>query len=872
MFRKDRELAEEIRAHLEMAIHDRIERGEDPVAAEAAAKREFGNVLHVREVTRDVWGRTWIDRLVQDLRWAWRNVRNRGWRAGFAIALLAVALAANATVFSVADSIVFHRIPYADADRLVEIQRRRDPRFGRGDSMMSAELLDQWRRQTDLFAGVHGVLTKNLFLAGSGEPEIVATADVTVGLFELLGARPQWGRSFVTGDDHQLDLQPVVIAEALARARFGDPAKAVGQRIETTGEPLIVVGVMPAGFRYPDGAFRIWRPLDPHGPLTRNFAGVFSIARVAPGVSLDLLARTMEQRSGDIGAAAAVKGPYSAQPGPLRGAFIATEQRRLFLVVLGAAACLLLIACANVASLELASAVQRARTYAIQLAIGASRGALARTALVEGVALIGAAAACAIGLATVGSSALVTYLPPYMTRGSANPIDVDERTLIFMAGAAAIVWLLASLPVVFYASSGNLLDLLKLEGHSVTASGRSGLVRRALTIAEVALAVMLLVGSIVYLRSYLALLALEKGFDTRGVVRIGLTIPPQFSSLAERRMLARDAIERVRARPGVIAAADASPPPSVGANYFVRTLEFDDRTPLEQEISIAELDIEPEYFTVFRIPVRAGRTFEPDEPPTNVIVSETFARRYWPNESAVGHSYRRDPNTAWRQIVGVAGHVRTSSDPPGTQSSKAFQTYVPRQPPPAQVSAPKRLETGGSFYFANLMARVDSRARAADLADTVRAIDSRFILKLDFVDDLYAEQFDDRLLVTRVITGFGLLSFLIAAAGIYSVMAFLVAQRTQEIGIRIALGADARRISRLVLGSSLRLVIIGAVAGIAGAIGTARWVQSQLFGISTADPATLAVVTLGVIATALVATWHPANQAKQVDPRVLLKN
>jgi ABC-type antimicrobial peptide transport system permease subunit len=227
----------------------------------------------------------------------------------------------------------------------------------------------------------------------------------------------------------------------------------------------------------------------------------------------------------------------------------------------------------------------------------------------------------------------------------------------------------------------------------------------------------------------------------------------------------------------------------------------------------------------------------------------------------------------WLHIVGVAGHVRTSSDPPGMQSTTAFQTYVPRElPPPVPANTPRRLETGGSFYFANLMARVDSRARAADLFDTVRAMDSRFILKVDFVDDVYAEQFDDRLLVSRVITGFGLLSFLIAAAGIYSVMAFLVANRTQEIGVRIALGADARRITRLVLGSSLRLVILGAIIGIAGAIGASRWLQSQLFGISATDPATLALVTLGVIATALVATWQPAHQASRVDPKVLLKN
>lgn len=665
----------------------------------------------------------------------------------------------------------------------------------------------------------------------------------------------------------------MVIAEPLALARFGDPATAVGKRIETTGEPLLVVGVTPTTFQFPDSAIRIWRPLDPRGPLTRNFAGVFSIARIAPGVSPELLARTMEQRSAQIGAAGAARGDYIAQPGPLRGTLLPAEQRRLFLTLLGAAACLLLIACANIASLELASAVHRARTYAIQLAVGASTTALARTALLEGVALIGTAVAGAVGLTYFASGALVTVFPPYLTRGSVNPIDVDERTLLFMAGAAAIVWLLSSLPVVVYASRGSLLDLLKIEGHAVAASGGTGLVRRGLTVAEVALAVLLLTGSLVYVRSYLALVALDKGFDTSGVVTIGLSIPPQaYPSLADKRALAREAVERLRARPGVIAAADAPPPPSMGANYYVEQLELDDRPPVEEKIAIAELDVEPDYFSVLRIPIRSGRTFEAGEPATQVIVSETFARRYFPGGNAVGHRYRRDPRTPWRDIVGVAGYVRSSNDPPGSQSTTSFQTYVPRQPPPPSPATARRLESGGSFGFLTLMARVDSRARATDLFQTVRGIDKRFILKLDFIEDVYARQFEDRLFIARIITSFGVLAFLIAAAGIYSVMAFLVAQRIREIGIRMALGADARRISRLVLGSSLRLVIAGAILGVAGAIAAGRSLQSQLFGVQATDPATLVIVTAGVIATALLATWQPARQAARVDPKLLLKN
>ena len=325
-----------------------------------------------------------------EFRWALRNLRARGWRAPLAAALLAVALAANSLVFSTADSLVFHRVPYRDAGRLVEIQQR-DPRTGRpGGSFVSAALLDEWRKQTDLFTSVQGSLTKVIFLSGSGEPELVQAADVTVGLFELLGAGPRWGRSFVDGDDRQTDVHVVVIAESLARERFGDPARAVGQKLETTAVPLMVVGVMPAEFRYPDGSQRIWRALDPRGPLTRGFAGVASIARIVPGRTIDAVAPLVEQRSAAVGIAAGARAGYTATAAPLRIAATVAEQRRMLLVLVGAALCLLLIACANVASLELANAVGRARTYAIQLAIGASRASLARTALAEGACLVGA--------------------------------------------------------------------------------------------------------------------------------------------------------------------------------------------------------------------------------------------------------------------------------------------------------------------------------------------------------------------------------------------------------------------------------------------------------------------------------------------------
>jgi putative ABC transport system permease protein len=265
--------------------------------------------------------------------------------------------------------------------------------------------------------------------------------------------------------------------------------------------------------------------------------------------------------------------------------------------------------------------------------------------------------------------------------------------------------------------------------------------------------------------------------------------------------------------------------------------------------------------------------FEPGEPAANVIISEALAARLWPGANAVGHRFRESPTRPWNEVIGVASHVRLLED--GTTGpNRYFQLYAPRQPPPpprpSSQPGPRRVAVM-AFGFITMTARVDSRARAADLYQTVRSVDPRNILKLEFVDDLYAQQFADRLLAARVISGFGTLAFLVAAAGIYGLMAFLVTSRTREMGIRIALGAEARDIRALVLGSSLKLVVAGAVIGVAGAIALSRWMQSQLFGVRSTDPLTLVAVTLGVVLVGLLATWQPARQASRVDPKELLK-
>jgi len=603
--------------------------------------------------------------------------------------------------------------------------------------------------------------------------------------------------------------------------------------------------------------------------------GISLIARIADGVSLTQLSQMMETRSEALYAAAGARTVLIASPAPLRTARVVAEQRRLLFVLLGAAISLLLTACANAASLELAGALARARTYAIQLAVGASRAGLVRTALLEGMCLVGIAALAAAVLAYLGTEVLVRYLPPSLT-ASVNPIDVDYRALLVTTGFAGLAWILSSLPLVAFAWRANLLELLKIEGTSVSASRAGAVWRRALTVAQVALAVMLLVGSVLYVRSYLGLVRLDKGFDSSGVVAISLTIPPQLlGSGAERAAMAQTILEHLRARPGVVGAFEGSPPPSTGDSPTSNDhIEVDARPPTETNILVPRLWVDPDYFRVLGIPLVAGRMFEQGDPPTNVIITESLAKRLWPGGDAVGHRFREDPRFEWSYVVGVVTHVRTTYDDT-SGPDRYFQKYSLRQPPPPVTgSTASRPSSGGgaAYGFLTVTARVDSRSRASDLYQTVRSIDTRNILKVEFVDDQYARQFVDRLLATRIITGFGMLAFVVAVAGIYGVMAFLVANRAREIGIRMALGADSRRIRRLVLESSMWLVLLGAAIGIGGAFVASRWAQSQLFGVRATDPTTILLVTVAVVVAALFATWHPARQATRVDPRVLLRN
>ena len=808
---------------------------------------------------------------VSELRWAWRALSGRGQQSAFGVALLAITLGANGVVFSVADSLAFTRDNYPAGDQLVILQGH-DPKTGRTITGLPADLVEPVRAQRDLVAAVHATTGSSVLIDRGGEPVHARAINVTPGLFEMLGARPLAGRTFIDADLGADAAALVVIREDLAREHFGDPAAAVGRTLDAATGPLHVVGVMPASFRFQGGNDRLWRPLDLKARSSGRVPSLFVVARAAPGISIERLRDGLAQRSPSITplTASARGWPYTIATAPF-GDRYGVAPSRVYWFLLTAAVCLLLTACASIASVELSSAVTRARTFAVASALGASRGSLLRVVLWEAGLLVIAAAALGGGIAAWGTTVVAAALPDSLTFRSTNAIDLDSRALLFMAAAAALTWIVAALPVLHFATRQSAVDVLKLESRASAGSRRASRARRTLAAFQVAVAVCLLIGATLGLRSYFALTALDRGFDSANLVGIEVTIPPAMPRTAAAiEATTAQVLERLRSLPAVAGVTRSlEVPPLVWGDRYAGPIEIEGQQPAGMAITI-RMGVTPDYFSVLRLPLRSGRTFAPAEPATSVVVQETFAQQYWPGESAVGKRFKQQSDGAWLEIVGVTARVTNELDDRGAPSRVEHQIFLPHRP----LTAADVTGASGNplaYYTVSFAVRLTDLAAAAPVLEAVRALDSRLLAKASVAEDLYASLFTDMRVATSVVTAFGVLSFAVALTGIYGVMTFLVAGRRREIAIRLAIGADRRDVTTHVVGSALRFICGGAAIGLAVAWTASRYVESQLFGVSATDASTYAGVALAVVGAALLATWQPARRAARVDPVVTLR-
>ena len=806
---------------------------------------------------------------------AWRGVRARGSSGLLVMGLLALAIAGNVVMFAFADSLVFRPVPFPEAHQIYNFRGKVAPPE-RADMNTWATLIESWSRETDLLSAVAGVLQKTVYLKDDGPLEPVRTLDVTTGFFKVLGVQPRWGRDFQNGDELDPAAWAVVVSESLARKRFGNPAAAVGQRLQASAGTLVVVGVMDASFVYPTGSFRIWRALDLRGPLARNM-GVSVLTRASSLVDPTAFPRLVAERSRAVGGSAGLT-TFEAS---VEEAFVRGDGSRATLVFVlgGAALCLLLAACANVASLELANALRRARGYAIRASLGASRGRLARIATLEALMLVCCSAAAAGGLAWLVFGLLGPNIPVAFRMGSNNPIDFDARALAAMAIMVAVTAVVCAVPAILAATRARNFSIIKSDDRGTTGSRVTVLLRRGLTVAEVALAVALLVAGLLYLGSYRRLLAVEKGFDSTSLYSVGWTLPVDyFATRHDSYNFSHRILETLRATHGIEAVTTSGPPPSTGDSPMTVALEIDGQPPLDPPVPLGRKWVDREYFNVIKLPVIQGELPLAGAPDTEVVVPETFAKRFFPDGRAVGRQIRRLPKEEWLRIAAVVGDFRTApTRMPDVSDREVFYYSIQElaPPPPAAANQPVRppqVDTGGVTRFNTVTVRTDGRMSDSALLAAARAIEPGLPVTVSSVDESYARQNDVTRLASQIVGAFGVLSFVVAMMGVYGVMSFLVSTRTREIGVRMALGATVTDVRRLVLGSSLRMVVLGAVLGIALAWTCSRWIASTLFGVSPLSPVVYVLAAVGTVVVAVAATWPPARSAARVDPAVTLRH
>ena len=798
---------------------------------------------------------------LRELRWAWRGVRARGWRAAFVVALFAGVLAANTVVFSAADAFVFRTVPYPDPDGLVVITQTRGS-IGTTD-YLPREVLAEWRKHSDLFAGVHAHAGgASAYLAVNGVTEAVRAAAVTPGMFELLGVVPTWGRPFVEADAAPGSDPVVIIRTLLARRLFGSAEAAIGRPLPEGNAPPTIVGVMPESFRFPTSEEAIWRPLRlAPDPAARYPSNLRNLARLAPGVDFDAAAAAVDARSPVVGG---VQPPWPTASEIRRGQMEAMrltslgDARRnagaalIFAMLAGAAVALLLIACANVASLELAAASRQARGQAVQAALGASRGSLARIAGLEAGLLLAISAVLAAPLAIWGTSILADNLSVEMRTALTNPLDLDLRAIGVMLAVAGAALLVTSFPGLRRLARLSILDGLRDDTRVMPVTRSAARTRQLLMGGQVALAVLLLSGSALFIRTYLSLAGIDRGFDGSGLVTIG--VGPADDAPRRGADLESLILDRLRAAPGVRSVARAQLlPPSTEAGSISKP-RIVGRAREAESVMLASYAVDPEYFDTVGIVIVEGRPLTAFGLPDEVIVNEAFARRFWPDGGAIGARFDMQGVSLYR-IAGVARDFRQDRQTRATGEA-VYVLYVRLSP----TTHPLRF-----------VARLDDERLLPAVTSMVRATAERSVVRTETMATRYARLDADKRLAASITTGFGALALVIATAGIYGVMTFLVAGRSREIGVRMALGADRGAVQRLVFRSSLTAVVSGAAIGVAAALLASRSIASQLYGVTPTDPPTYAAVCALIVATAIVATWLPARRAARMDPAVTLR-
>jgi macrolide transport system ATP-binding/permease protein len=873
-------LDDDIREHIAQRTQENIDRGMSADEAHYAALRQFGNLTRVKEDTREIWSFVWFEELVQDIRYALRTLaKNPGFTA-IAVLSLTLGIGGTTTIFTLVKGVFLQSIPVKDPSTAVVVYSTQQTVDGKVTEYLQNAFLNakDFRENHDAFAGLAMFMDAGgeLEISGSAAPIFADVQLVSWDFFDILGVRPALGRAFAKDEDEIPDARPVVILSyAVWNTKFAADPHIVGQNIRLNGQDYNVIGVMPKEFQQVGaiGSPDLWTPMMMHDQLvtdlrkdwflSRRGRLVFMVGRLKPGVSFDSANISMRALSDHLAE------EYPAENSgrnvvmvPLSDTDVPPVQRSLFVLVstlmMGIVILVLLIACGNVANLLLAREMQRRRELAIRLSLGASRWRLIRQLLTEGLLLGFVAAALGIVCATGAIHFLWKLLPGGKPQGL--NFSLDGRVLLFTLGLSVVATLIFGLVPSLQVSNPRQMSALRDRTDSQGGAGRWYGLRGILVMAQIAFSLIALVGSALFIHSLRNAEQLDTGFETKHELLVFLDPSRQNYQQERTEQYYRDAAEKVRALPAVADAGIANSAPfSVSASYTTFP-EGADTSDLRNASQFPVVAVGPGYFSAAGIPLLRGRDVNDfDDPQMDqvVVINQALADRLWKGQDPIGRRLTcLAGQTLQAEVIGVVGNVKVRT--------------LEESPEPILYFSLKQM------YFPNAVLYVrtkgDPNAALSSVRSAVQSVGSAIPLDRPVtVSSLMDQMVSGSRLAAELLMGFGALAVLLAAVGTYGVMSYSVSQRTQEIGIRMALGAQRGDVMRLILQNGMAMVIAGVVAGLAASVFFTRSINSLLYGIGSFDLASFFAAAAVLITVALVACWVPARRAMRVDPVVALR-
>ncbi len=859
--KRDRELNEEICAHLNMAARDRAARGESFEDAYRSARRELGNELLIKEITREAWGWGALERLAQDFKYALRQMRRNPGFTALAVLTLAFGLGATTAIFTVVQSVLLRPLAYEDPGKLVRVYETLLPQFNLGS--VSYPNLQDIRAQARTFSLIQAYnAVGSTSLQIGGEAERVTVAQVEARMFELLGAGAMLGRTFQPGEDRPEAPQVVILGESLWRSRFGADRSVLGRVISLNNQVFTVIGVMPGSFRFPPGAAtaaELWTTFRPIPQLAsqRRTHYLSVLGRLAPGAELGSARKELGGIAGKLAELYSVQEGRNIVAVPLNEVVVGNVRPALFMLM-GATALVLVIACVNVSNLLLARSLARRKEVLIRIALGASRVRILRQFMVESLLLgiLGGGLGLLLSMWGVGALRSIQGLRmPRLTEW-----HIDGVVFGFLAAISILT------PLVF----GLAPALNALRTHGLQAEpGRRVVSHRqplkaALVTMEVALALMLLAGAGLLMKSFMIQRSVDSGIRAQNVLTLQASVPSnRYSNDVVAARFYQPVRERVLALPGVREAGWISALPlqtwGVNGDFAIqgRPQLRGKNAPLAEERVVS-----PGYFQALGIPVLRGRAFDSSDThdsPLVVLVNQALADRYFEkDDDPLIHqllAFRPEPAA----IVGIVGNTRQT----GLRELPQPEIYLP-------VS-----QYGNPFGLMSLV--VSAELPPQSLVPAVRAalasVDRGVpVSNIKTMESVISESLADRSLYTVLLGIFAGVALVLASAGIYGVLSFLVSQRTREIGLRMALGATAGCVLKSVVTDSLKPVLIGILLGSMGALAATRTLKTLLYGVAANDAFTFVVVVIAMLAVTLAASWLPARRAALIDPASALRD